>query len=53
VEVLHSPFLTQSHWSIGSAQICFPPQGAAVRAPGVQPTSTLELGIPVSAVSLP
>jgi hypothetical protein len=46
VEVLQSP---QSHWSSGSI-VCFPPLGPALRAPGVQPTLTLELGIPLSAV---
>ncbi len=39
-----------SHWSSGLT-ICFPPQGAMVRAPRGA-THTLELGLPVSAVSL-
>jgi hypothetical protein len=51
LEGLQSPFLTQSYWSNGPI-VCFPPQEAAVRALGVQPTFTLELGIPVSTVSL-
>ncbi len=51
MEVLQSPFLTQFRWSTGSS-ICFLLQGAAVCALGVQPTLTLELGMPVSTVSL-
>ncbi len=37
VELLHFSHFTMSHWS-SRLTVCFPPQGAAVRARGVQPT---------------
>jgi hypothetical protein len=42
VEVLQSPFLTQSHWSSESTFVST--AGEAARTPGVQPTLTLEPG---------
>jgi hypothetical protein len=36
VEVLHSHTTLLSHWPSGST-VCFPPRGAAFRAPGVHP----------------
>jgi hypothetical protein len=45
-----SLIFTMSHWS-SRITVCFSPQGAAVRAPGVQPT-LWELGLPISVFSL-
>ncbi len=37
LELLHSHITTLAHWSSG-LMVCFPPQGASVRALGVPPT---------------
>ena len=37
MELLHSHITTLAHWSSGLT-VCFPPQGATVRALGVPPT---------------